>query len=308
MEKYISQTLESVIGQTYKQLEIIAVNDGSKDNTLRLIEEYAKKDPRIVVFSQPNKGLSAARNAGFKVATGEYLCIIDADDVMMPEKIESQFDFLERNPFADFTYSKVRYFSDETKDLYVCDLDTPNGTTKVYKELLRQGNLISPNSVFFRKSVFDTVGGFDETLQSAEDLDYWLFLSGKGITFLHQDKYLTLCRMRKDSMTANSVTMYSNVVAVFEKYIFTGRSRLVSKIIHLQYLKNSILLELAKIRKPKPSISTASGDSLVRTGVGLYVHVIYELIRKTKFRMRFKKMHNSAVHGYLLKIESTKIA
>ncbi len=302
IEKYISQTLESIIGQTYENIEIIVVDDGSTDTTLHAIHEYAKKDARLVVFSQANKGLSAARNAGFRLAKGEYLCIIDADDIMMPEKVEQQLCFLQAHPSADFTYSKVRYFVNETHQLCIRDMPTPEGQ-EVHSELLKKGNLISPNSVFFRKSVFDTVGGFDESLRSAEDLDYWLFLSGKGVNFLHQDQYLTLCRMRQDSLTADSVTMYSSVVRVFEKHL---PASFWSRITSSQLIKNKFLLQLAYMRRPALRANSAPSASVNRSFFSKLLNRAYLSLRRLKFSYVFKKIYDSKVQEYLLMIESSK--
>lgn len=307
IEKYISQTIESVIRQTYKNIEIIIVNDGSTDNTPKIIQEYSQKDKRVKVINQSNKGLSAARNSGLKIAKGEYLCIIDADDIMMPEKIESQFIFLEDNPLGDFTYSKVRYFINNTSDIYVRDLSTPNGTTSVYKKLLQSGNFISPNSVFFRRSVFDEFGGFDEKLRSSEDFDYWLYLSKRGVNFLHQDKYLTLCRSRKDSLTADSVTMYSSVINVFEKHIFNSRNKFLAKIMYTQYVKNIFLLYFSILRKPKSKNIDVMGVGSNFLSLSYYLNNIYMFLKKLKFLLTFKKINDKVLKDYLIFIESLKI-
>ena len=80
-EEYLSDCLDSLIHQTLKEIEIICVNDGSTDDSLKILESFASRDRRITYFSQSNQGLSAARNAGVRLAKGEYLYFIDADDV-----------------------------------------------------------------------------------------------------------------------------------------------------------------------------------------------------------------------------------
>lgn len=89
VEKYLVRCIKSIISQTYTVLEIILVNDGSPDNSLLICDEYAKLDKRIRVISQHNKGLSGARNAGIKIAKGEYICFIDSDDFIEDKMIES---------------------------------------------------------------------------------------------------------------------------------------------------------------------------------------------------------------------------
>ena len=80
VEKFLQKCLDSIVEQTLKEIEIICINDGSPDNSLEILNEYASKDDRIIVISQENQGLSAARNAGLKIATGEYIGFVDSDD------------------------------------------------------------------------------------------------------------------------------------------------------------------------------------------------------------------------------------
>lgn len=303
IEKYISQTIESVIGQTYKDLEIIIVNDGSTDNTDKIIQEYAKKEGRIIALNQKNKGPSAARNYGFSVAKGDYFCIIDGDDIMMPEKIESQINFLENNLSADFTYSKVYYFIDIINDIYIRNLAVVNGSHNVYKKLLKYGTFITPNSIFFKRDVFDKFGGFDEELRSSEDFDYWLSLSQKGVNFLHQDKYLTLCRIRSGSATSNSIVIYSTLITVFNKYL---GNNFLSKVVHLQYKKNIFLLYFSYLKKPKPQKDNTPVGKINFFSISYHFNNLFVLLRKIKFLLIFKKVNDKKLKDYLIFIESHK--
>lgn len=88
VEKYLSECLECLINQSYKNLEIICINDGSKDNSLEILEEYSKKDNRIKIFSQENKGEAATRNQGLELATGKYIAAIDSDDYCSLDFVE----------------------------------------------------------------------------------------------------------------------------------------------------------------------------------------------------------------------------
>ena len=92
VEKYLKECLDSVINQTLKDIEIICVNDGSTDNSLNILENYAKKDNRIIVISQKNKGLSGARNTGLKYCSGEYVSFIDSDDYVSKDLFELTYN------------------------------------------------------------------------------------------------------------------------------------------------------------------------------------------------------------------------
>jgi len=97
--KFITETIESILRQTYKNLELMIVNDGSTDNTADVIKQFLKKDKRVCWISyQMNRGESAAANLGFFVAKGDYIARMDADDIAHPERIAKQIDFLEKNP------------------------------------------------------------------------------------------------------------------------------------------------------------------------------------------------------------------
>ncbi len=101
VEKYLKKCLDSVISQTYKNLEIICINDGSPDNCGQILDEYAKKDSRIIVIHQENAGVSAARNQGLEIARGEYITFVDSDDWLEPECYELALNVLENDKEVD---------------------------------------------------------------------------------------------------------------------------------------------------------------------------------------------------------------
>ena len=113
-EKYLRQCMDSVVGQTLKEIEIICVDDGSTDGSLSILKEYAEKDRRITVMAQENLHAGVARNAGLAVARGEYLSILDSDDFFEPEMLESAFSRAERTG-ADFVVYNSNQFDDKTK-------------------------------------------------------------------------------------------------------------------------------------------------------------------------------------------------
>ena len=88
VERYLRECLDSVLAQTYVNLEIIVVDDGSTDSSPRIVSEYASKDARIRRFTQPNQGLSSARNTGLEHASGEYILFVDSDDVLSPDHVK----------------------------------------------------------------------------------------------------------------------------------------------------------------------------------------------------------------------------
>lgn len=173
--KYISEALESALRQTYAPAEIIVVDDGSTDDTGGIIEKYAARYPgRIRYLRQPNRGPSAARNAGIRTAKGEYIAFLDADDVWLGNKLECQI--------KEFTAS-------DTTGLVTCgrSIRGPAGMVGQFlpginaldknalmEKLMIMNVIGGGSSVIVRKKCFDAAGLFDESLRVAEDWDMWL--------------------------------------------------------------------------------------------------------------------------------------
>jgi len=96
-QKYLDEAIESILNQTYSNFEFIIINDGSTDKSLEIIENYAKKDSRIIVINRENKGLIYSLNEGIRKANGKYIARMDADDISLPQRLEKQVEFMEKN-------------------------------------------------------------------------------------------------------------------------------------------------------------------------------------------------------------------
>ncbi|MBD1806880.1 glycosyltransferase [Microcoleus sp. FACHB-SPT15] len=174
-EKTIRETIESVLEQTFQDVEIIVVNDGSQDKTLEIVDSI--KDPRIKVFSYPNAGPSPSRNRGISPATGEYIAFLDADDLWKPDKLEAQLKALQANPQAALAYSWTDYIDESGQFLRQGAHITISGD--VYKHLVLSNFLDSGSNPLIRSHALAEVGGFDESLTHAEDWDLWLRLASR---------------------------------------------------------------------------------------------------------------------------------
>ena len=125
VEKYLSECLDSIINQTFKDIEIICIDDGSTDNSHLILEEYVKKDSRIKIVEQKNQGAGASRNKGIECATGEYLHFMDSDDALYQDAYSKIFEILENNNFPNVIRFAGRAF-DERKQCYI--------TKKIYEQ------------------------------------------------------------------------------------------------------------------------------------------------------------------------------
>jgi len=167
------KTVESVLNQTYKNIEIIVVDDGSTDNTRQLLIPY---QDRIRYIHKKNGGACSARNMGIGLAEGEYIGLLDCDDLYLPEKIELSVNLLEEHPDFGLVHSAA-YFVDE-KGRILRTFSHPRSRCMgwVAKDLLFR-DFICNSTVVARKACFDKVGLFDETIFTPGDWDMWLRLA-----------------------------------------------------------------------------------------------------------------------------------
>lgn len=181
--EYIQQTIQSVIDQTYKNLQIIVVDDGSDDETSKIVKIYAVKDARLKFFQLDHSGSPAhVRNAGIKYSQGKYIALLDGDDIWAVNKIELQVGKLEQKPDCVLAYSmsvtfgNVKYFSPSFEVLPLLNKAAHNRNDMIYK-----GNVITNSSVLIRSDILKFIGGFDEDPQlKVEDYDLWIRLGEKG--------------------------------------------------------------------------------------------------------------------------------
>ncbi|WP_306537000.1 glycosyltransferase family A protein [Geobacter sp.] len=211
---FIDESLESVKKQTYRPIEVIIVDDGSTDDTWGKIISFRDRSEEadeitVRCIRQENGGPSRARNAGIRVATGKYLCMLDADDWWPEDKLEQQVRFLEERPTLAMTFGDSRFFrgSDEvvTPSVFrkyghlVSALDNPEGITGLFEKLLMR-DLILTGTEMTRRECIVSVGCYDESLGHAEDVHLWLKLAARyKVGFI--DKIM-LCRRLHDSNTS----------------------------------------------------------------------------------------------------------
>ena len=160
-EKHIEETLISVKKQTYPNVEIIVVNDGSTDNSIEIIN---KNSFDVKIINQENHGPSHARNRGSEISSGKYLLFVDGDDIIDPSYISKCVDILESNETVNIVYTKSNYFDAINKEWKLPEMKLPDFLIS---------NCI-PVTAMIRKLVFEEVGRFDENLRYIEDWELWI--------------------------------------------------------------------------------------------------------------------------------------
>lgn len=201
-ENYISQSIESVIRQTYNDWEMIIVDDCSADKSSEIIISYSKKDSRIKYYrtKKPSGSPSLPRNVGIKNASGKYIAFLDADDIWLPQKLERQVCFMEDNNY-DLSYSYYEKMDWRGKR---------NNRIIKTRDVTTYNNLLKSNSIpcltsMIRKSVIGN-SYFKQIPQ--EDFCFWLDILNKGIKAYNMKEITAIYREAKSSRSANKFDMF----------------------------------------------------------------------------------------------------
>jgi glycosyltransferase involved in cell wall biosynthesis len=195
---FLPDAIESVLAQTYPNVEIVVVDDGSTDNTSAVVERY----PGVRAVRQRNQGLAAARNAGLKQATGAYVVFLDADDLLLPDALTVGERALEERPDVVFVFGCTMFAMDDGSQ--APPPHRPQMSGEYYAALLAGCPIMSIASVMFRRSIFDEMKPFDRSLRAAEDYELYYRLARRQPVNNH-DAVVTVYRQHSASMTAGSV-------------------------------------------------------------------------------------------------------
>lgn len=169
----LKEAIDSVLSQDFQDYELIVVDDGSTDNTKEILAGY---EHEIIILHQTNKGVSAARNRGISEAAGRLVAFLDSDDLWLPQKLSRQVDFFNSNPKALISQTEEIWIRNGIR---VNPKDRHRKTSGMIFERSVGLCLISPSAVMIRKTLFDAVGLFDESLPACEDYDLWLRISAR---------------------------------------------------------------------------------------------------------------------------------
>ena len=225
-EHLIDETFESLQAQTLVKWECIVVDDGSTDQTVRVLQSAAVRDSRIRYFRQRNGRQASARNRALKYCRGRYVQFLDADDLIEPGKFEQQVAYLETHPEVDIVYGDVRYFHHGSTELrFSADEDDKpwlpqvSGSGEEMLAALIERNITVVDAPLLRRSVIESVGEFDVNLTPAEDWDYWVRCAGAGKRFEYQPLpgTLTMVRLHSDSSSRNQMRMMRACLSVRKK-------------------------------------------------------------------------------------------
>jgi cellulose synthase/poly-beta-1,6-N-acetylglucosamine synthase-like glycosyltransferase len=196
---YVGEALGSVFEQTFRDFEVIVIDDGSTDDTARVVQRASAGRARYL--RQPNAGPSASRNRGVLESSSSLICFLDADDVWMKDKLTRQVECLQRNPQAGLVYTDYsRGRLQETSPGSRLKAYSHKGSGNVFYNLLRQ-NFIHTSSVMLRREVLPSAGLFDPNLRGTEDLELWLRIA-RNNAFAYLDESLVFVRQHEANTTS----------------------------------------------------------------------------------------------------------
>lgn len=237
-EKYIVNAINSVLDQTYTCLELIIIDDGSKDKTIDIINNFCKEDSRVrLVRNDRNLGVSATRNRGISLANGEWIAFLDSDDIWKNNKIERQMEYAIETG-AHFVFTGVSYIN-EKNEKFSGIFEIPSKVS--YQKLLKQ-NVITCSSVLIKKYFFETIKMEKDEMH--EDYAVWLRVLKTGIGAYGLNEPLLIYRISQNSKSGNKIKTIRMTYQVFR---FIG----INPIGSFYYMLNHVLRSVKKYNKIK---------------------------------------------------------
>jgi glycosyltransferase involved in cell wall biosynthesis len=214
-ERFIAQTLESVLAQTLPPDEVLVIDDGSTDSTADVAERFGAP---VRVIRRANARQSATRNFGVQEAKSEWIAFIDADDRWEPDKLARQAEELARHPEADLCYTaRVQLFDDGVTTRLGRVIPVPAGED-VRTGLFRNTTFL-PSSVMVRRSAFLASGGFDTSMNYVEDWDLWMRMFHSGMKFAAVQEPLVQHRLHAGSMSHQAMASLAAEKAMFRRHV-----------------------------------------------------------------------------------------
>ncbi|MBB4521224.1 UNVERIFIED_ORG: peptidoglycan/xylan/chitin deacetylase (PgdA/CDA1 family)/GT2 family glycosyltransferase [Rhizobium sophorae] len=211
----LAECLASLQQQSRSNWQAVVVDDGSTDSTWEVLESIAKADSRILPARQPNAGAAAARNHAARLAAAPLLCMLDADDWLDPTFIESMLPVADDASPPDIVYCAYRRVAPDGRLMRV--EQAPDLAGDVAKREFSSFCALAIHTVVFPKSLFERLGGMDETLQTCEEWDLWLRMAFAGAEFRRVDKCLAFYRMKAGSLSGDPFKLVRDAVAVTTK-------------------------------------------------------------------------------------------
>lgn len=290
--QYLAQAVASALIQSYQDLEVIIVDDGSEDDTANVVGTFS--DARVRYIYQTNQGVSAALNTAWHAARGDYCAMLGSDDVWLPELLQELVPVLEADPSLAFVYARARGMDARGNPLSQILGVSPKFPDHGLKSLL-YGDTVCGLACVFRRACVERVGGFNESLVANEDWDLWIRIA-EYYPFAFRDKILANYRIHPNSLTGGKSAYFGRLVhdrvALIEDYY--ARPNLPADALQVKSLalRNVYLdagVRYLAVGKPRTAVSyfsraiRAHGDPLSSAVRVTGVAIFYLFLAKTNW-------------------------
>lgn len=242
-ERYLAGTLDSVLAQTYQNMEVVIIDDGSRDGTVAIIKKYAERDSRIRFFIRENAGLPASRNFAFSKALGEWIAIIDQDDLCYPERLAKQVEVANKFPTAGLIFCNTDYIDEEGRNIgshlpsfALPDSFIPKGMAG--NMLLIKGCYVDSEACFIKATLVSSLGPLDESLRYACDYEYFI-RAGLACDFAYTRETLAAWRIHPAQESATNHNRFKEYRSVLMRYFMCAGVYLGTRIIIIFNLARS---------------------------------------------------------------------
>ena len=245
-EKYLKETLESIIAQSFKKWEVIIVNDGSSDKTEEIVLDYKNKIKNLIYFRQNNKGFSAARNKALELCNTKWIVVIDHDDLCLPNRLQIHFDQIKKNPDSKLLFANTIHFDDSGRyirknfDIFnMKEIILSKGEASY--SLLKEGCFIDSESIVFNKEAAIEVGKFKESLLYIADYEFFIRM-GEKFDLSYSEDIVSKWRVHDKQATKKlSSTYKKEYIFLLFHYIFFKKNSFKLKILLLiRFIKEII--------------------------------------------------------------------
>ena len=283
-EKYIKKCVDSILNQTYKDFELIVIDDGSTDKSVEILEKYGE---RIRFIRKKNSGLNSSLNLGISLARGDYISILGSDDYWFENTLEREVFILDSNYDVGVVYSD-EYFIDENDRITGRVGKGINRKSGMITPDLFMGNFISATMVMYRKKCFDKVGMFDENLLITSDYDMSLRLS-MHYKFYYNNEVLGCYRIHKKSTSQKKqVKKLSEELELIDRFVNNNHLYIQEHNIPYKKRKSEVYIDLA--------LQYALQGSLFKA-IENFFNSLKENDFKYSFTYLVKRVSNKAVHS-----------
>jgi len=283
--KYLGTAIQSILNQSYSKFELIVVNDGSEDDTDKVIESF--HDKRIRYYRIEHSGMGKAINYGLQKANTKWAALMDSDDIAHPERLKDELNYKILN-FNDIVFPDSVYFAGNR----IKFLNTISGDRSKTEEIIKLHGHICMSGVIFNKDFILENGGFSETLRNSEDYDLWMKLFNKA-NFVHINIPLMFVRLRENSLSRENYQRTKSIIYSIKQKYNLSYSGITEGWNEFFYGSRVKAREVFLKHIIKPSALTAYIVSLLPEGIFNYI-IFNKTIPKIKyslFKIIFIKKH-----------------